>query len=66
MPLFINFTRDRIMNIEHTEINGITLDTDTGLYTVWDESSSLVICTTPFMLLAKAALDAYVEEFLND
>lgn len=42
----------------------ITLDTDRGEYTVWDETDAYAVCITPYLRVAKSAQEVYATHYL--
>jgi hypothetical protein len=54
------------MAIEKVTDNGeILLNTETGIYTVYDETYSEQICLTYYEEIARAALRIYGEKYLD-
>lgn len=52
--------------IEDKYKNFITLDMETGEYTVWDETQAYTIGTTYYAKVAEAMLDAYCKYYLGE
>lgn len=50
---------------KHTENGEITFDTDTKLYTVWDENYLDKVCETPYPKIAEKALEIYADDYLK-
>lgn len=52
--------------INHTENGEITFNPNTNEYTVWDETYSDTVCTTCYVKVAEAALEAYCRHYLEN
>jgi len=51
--------------VNYTENGEITYNKEIGIYEVFDETYTEIICRTPYQLIAETALKVYCDTFLK-